>query len=183
MDNAGHARLTDFGLAAVTPDLGSAGSIKDGHAVRWAAPEILEREQPVSKESDIYSFAMVVVEVWVRNLVRINCVTPRYKAFTGKPPFYGIPPTPVAVGILLGNRPARPTHPCLANDLWEMTERCWNQDPQHRPEISEVVLCLRAVISVSGHSDANDSQAPDSMTLRSVQQRELSRGKFPWITF
>lgn len=69
MDETGHARLTDFGLAAVAPEFGVAESITDGHAVRWAAPEILDRERPVSKKSDIYSFAMIVVEVWSRSLI------------------------------------------------------------------------------------------------------------------
>jgi serine/threonine protein kinase len=66
VDDTGHARLADFGLSTVSADLGSSGSIKDGHAVRWAAPEILEEERPVSNESDVYSFSMVVIEVWVR---------------------------------------------------------------------------------------------------------------------
>lgn len=63
VDGVGCARLADFGLAAVVPDFGSAGTIEDGHAVRWAAPEILTKGRSVSRESDIYSFAMVVIEV------------------------------------------------------------------------------------------------------------------------
>ena len=66
VDDTGRARLTDFGLAAVVLDFGSVGSIKDGHAVRWAAPEILDKEQPVSKKSDVYSFAMVTIEVCLK---------------------------------------------------------------------------------------------------------------------
>ena len=69
MDDVGRARLTDFGLSTVIPDFGSAGSIKDGHAVRWGAPEVLDKEQPVSKESDVFSFAMVVIEVCACNLI------------------------------------------------------------------------------------------------------------------
>jgi len=69
VDNAGHARLTDFGLAAIVLDSGPAGPTRDGHAVRWAAPEILKKELPVSKKSDVYSFAMVVTEVRARKLV------------------------------------------------------------------------------------------------------------------
>ena len=72
MDDTGHARLTDFGLAAITSDSGSAGSITESHAIRWAAPEILDRKQPVNKESDVYSFSMVVIEVWTRNLILIT---------------------------------------------------------------------------------------------------------------
>ena len=62
MDDAGRARLTDFGFSTVTPDFGSVPTT-EGRAVRWAAPEILGSGRPVSKGSDIYSFAMVVIEV------------------------------------------------------------------------------------------------------------------------
>lgn len=70
VDDIGRARLTDFGFAAIILDSESAGSIKDGHAVRWAAPEIVDKEQPVSKKSDVYSLAMVMIEVWARKLIR-----------------------------------------------------------------------------------------------------------------
>jgi len=148
VDATGCARLTDFEFAAVAPGFGSVGSITDGHALRWAAPEILDKERPVSMESDIYSFAMVVIEV-----------------FTGKAPFYGIPPNTVAVGVLSGNRPARPTHPSLTNNLWKMIERCWNQNLKKRPRISEVVFCLQTTFALRHcHGDVNDNQAPDDTT-------------------
>ncbi|KAF9647770.1 kinase-like protein [Thelephora ganbajun] len=160
MDDAGRARLTDFGLSAVALDFGSAGSIKDGHAMRWAAPEILDREKPVSKKSDIYSFSMVVVE-----------------AFTGKAPFYGIAPTTVAVGILSGNRPTRPTHPDLTDDLWEIIQCCWSQDLGHRPDISEVVLRLRTTVDPRrDHADVKDDPETDDTTSASVQSRGLPLG-------
>lgn len=69
MDDTGHARLTDFGFAAIAPELGSTKLTTEGHAVRWAAPEVLDRELPVSKKSDVYSFAMVMFEVWTRYFI------------------------------------------------------------------------------------------------------------------
>ena len=68
MDNTGRARLADFGLAAIVLDSGPAGPIEDGHAVRWAAPEILDKQSSVSSKSDLYSFAMVVIAVRLKNL-------------------------------------------------------------------------------------------------------------------
>ena len=177
MDDAGRARLTDFGLAAVALDFGSAGSITDDHAVRWAAPEILNMERSVSKESDVYSFGMVVVEVQAFDLIIIKWATHRYKIFTGKVPFYDSTPTAVAVDVLSGIRPARPAHPNLTNDLWGLTEHCWNQDPQRRPEISEVILCLQT-ISIPRHGNIT---TPDGMVLGSVQKRELPSGEFSFV--
>ena len=63
VDGTGRARLADFGLAAIVLDSGPTAPIEDGHAVRWAAPEILDKQSPVSIKSDVYSFAMVVIAV------------------------------------------------------------------------------------------------------------------------
>ena len=64
MDDTGSARIADFGLAAVVRNLDSVQSIKShrGYSARWAAPEVLNAE-PHSKEADIFSFAMVMIEV------------------------------------------------------------------------------------------------------------------------
>jgi serine/threonine-protein kinase TNNI3K len=66
VDAAGHARITDYGLAQVTRKLGSAHSSAGGgqidHTVRWTAPEVLN-DGRYNEEADIYSFAMVMVEV------------------------------------------------------------------------------------------------------------------------
>src|SRR5258708_2939001 len=42
VDGVGHARITDFGLAVVTRNMGSmqSASIENGHSVQWIAPEI-----------------------------------------------------------------------------------------------------------------------------------------------
>jgi len=63
MDNSGHARIADFGLATVTQNLDSmrTASLQHGHTARWTAPEVLNGGQH-SKEADIFSFAMVMIE-------------------------------------------------------------------------------------------------------------------------
>ena len=45
--------------------------------MRWAAPEILDRERRVSKESDVYSFGMVVIEVLAPTLTLLGRITHR----------------------------------------------------------------------------------------------------------
>ena len=65
MDASGNARITDFGLAIVTQDLDSlrGGSGECGDGTRWIAPEILKDRGTYSKEADVFSFAMVTIEV------------------------------------------------------------------------------------------------------------------------
>jgi serine/threonine protein kinase len=54
----------DFGLAIVTKSLDSipSASRDHGHSPRWTAPEVL-MDETLSKEADIFSFAMVIYEV------------------------------------------------------------------------------------------------------------------------
>ena len=64
MDSFGNALIADFGLATVTQNLDSirSGTCQRGHTIRWTAPELLN-EGTYSKETDIFSFAMVMIEV------------------------------------------------------------------------------------------------------------------------
>ena len=65
MDEFGHAQITDFGVATVTQNLDSIRSLTDenAHTARWTAPEILNEVGSYSKEADVFSFAMVMIEV------------------------------------------------------------------------------------------------------------------------
>lgn len=65
VDGSGNAQITDFGLAAIARNPHSLRSTLDegSHTARWCAPEILVSDQPISKESDVFSFGMVIVEV------------------------------------------------------------------------------------------------------------------------
>jgi len=102
------------------------------------------------------------------------------KAFTGKAPFYGIAPITVAVRVLDGKRPPRPTHQDLTNHLWEMVQRCWSRDPQHRPDISEVILCLRTTPALRhDRPHASDNSTLDDTTLETGRQWKLPIGEFP----
>jgi len=68
VDTSGRARITDFGLAMITQDLDSIrnASDKHDHSARWIAPEILDDRGTYSKEADVFSFAMVTIEVRYR---------------------------------------------------------------------------------------------------------------------
>ena len=71
VDGAPHALIADFGIAIVTKNLDSArpATYQSHHTPTWSAPEVLRGENP-SKESDVYSFAMIMVEVGVPCFVR-----------------------------------------------------------------------------------------------------------------
>ena len=65
VDGAGNARIVDFGLATIARDTNSLQSTSEhhGNTPRFTAPEILRDIATHSKESDIFAFGMVVIEV------------------------------------------------------------------------------------------------------------------------
>lgn len=67
MDGTDHARITDFGLAEVNNNPHDDDCARDemnprNSGARWLAPEV-QYGGPHNKASDIFSFAMVMVEV------------------------------------------------------------------------------------------------------------------------
>ncbi|KAF9643033.1 kinase-like protein [Thelephora ganbajun] len=132
VDDFGRARIADFAVTMVTKDEDfleddSAG----GYTPGWAAPETIE-EGAKSKESDIFSFAMVMVEV-----------------FSGTIPYSDGSPYRTLFAIMKGERPPRPTHPTFTENLWTLMQRCWSHDPRLRPEASEILDVLLTPASVS----------------------------------
>ena len=62
VDAHGCARITDFGLAR-NQDIAEQVGATPGGTARWTAPEISEGRGTQSKRADVFSFAMVMVEV------------------------------------------------------------------------------------------------------------------------
>ncbi|KAF9644874.1 kinase-like protein [Thelephora ganbajun] len=130
VDTSGNARITDFGLSSVVRDPSSVASASDGsgYTPRWTAPEILREGTPASKKSDVFSFAMVIFEV-----------------FSGTVPFHDVAAPAVPANIMGGKRPGQPTHPRLTDPLWKLTQRCWKDAAKDRPEMEEVIKELKGV--------------------------------------
>ena len=141
IDNSGRARVTEFGLAGVT----QSAPHQHVHTARWAAPEVLN-EAPRSKEADIFSFAMVMIEVChglstvCRALIHCLCVS--IQVFTGAIPFSNTPSVTAILAVTQAERPPRPTHPIFTANLWALMQRCWDHEPHLRPEASEVLQIL-----------------------------------------
>lgn len=147
VDSSGTALIADFGLALVIPNPDSTLSFprQRGHTPQWTAPEVLN-DGIHSKEADIFSFAMVMVEVRRRRSVARRpsayCRFVPIQVFTGAIPFGDGPPMMAVLAISQGRRPPRPTHPTFTTKLWTLMVRCWNQDPRLRPKALEVLKVL-----------------------------------------
>ena len=145
VDKSGNARLVDFGLAAIARNPHSLRSTLDeGHTTaRWCAPEVLTGEECASKESDIFSFGMVIIEVGCDQFVLRQRPYPLMKVFTGKAPFAGSAAPTVVLGIMGGKRPERPNHASFTDNLWNLTRKCLEQAPSDRPKVEQVLEALR----------------------------------------
>jgi serine/threonine protein kinase len=150
VDDSGHARLADFGFTTVTQNPDSIRSAQSHrcHTVQWAAPEILN-EGRHSKEADVFAFAMVMIEVcrWKSAARRAlaYCCLGLTQLFTGAIPFRNHTSAMAISAIIQGRRPPRPTHPTFTERLWTLMQRCWDQDPHLRPEVSELLQVLASV--------------------------------------
>jgi hypothetical protein len=72
-----------------------------------------------------------------RNLVSLQ-------VYTGAVPFNHSLPAAAMLAIMNGTRPPRPTHSNFTGALWVLMQRCWDQDPLLRPEVSEVEKTIRS---------------------------------------
>ena len=149
VDISGNARITDFSLAQDT--LGVV-YMPERWSMRWTAPEILAERGIPSMEADVFSFGMVMVEVCYDSTAvhepQVNCLSTSlwYKAFAGTVPFSNHNSSAAMIAIISGKRPPRPTHPTLTGRLWELMNRCWDQDQHDRPRMLEVLLALNPLI-------------------------------------
>jgi len=145
VDDFGRVRITDFGLATIPQGSDSKRGLLDEHNARWTAPEILDGLGTYSKEADIFAFAMVMIEVRWRNCMHrtpVYCRLASTQVFTGAVPFDKSPLTSAMMAIMRGDRPRRPTHTACSDELWAIMQRCWDQEPRLRPEVSEVTHVL-----------------------------------------
>jgi serine/threonine protein kinase len=138
----------------------SGSALASGNSVRWSAPErvgsITAKEEkwvnPTTK-SDIYSLAMVIIEVtyqlFTPSFQALTMFTSRFKVFTGQIPFPNAINVNVIIMISRGERPPKPLgcEPLgLGPTVWRLTEECWSQNPGRRPDVTSILRRFQAII-------------------------------------
>ncbi|KAJ7470512.1 ras guanine nucleotide exchange factor domain-containing protein [Mycena latifolia] len=126
IDANGCALLSDFGITSFTRKLDNGTVSPDTTNSRWFAPELLRNNCSVSTQSDVWSFAMVCLEL-----------------ITGEPPFSKIAHDITVLRELeQGKTPDRPgpaaTVRGLSDELWALMRKCWHRKPESRPSAATV---------------------------------------------
>ncbi|KAG2031167.1 kinase-like domain-containing protein [Suillus americanus] len=136
IDENGNAFVTDHGILILCAELHGTSYIRSN--VRWAAPEnfqVPEDDESINSPqlvSDIYSFGCIMLQV-----------------FTGKVPYSEFRSDhQVTVQILRGRKPARPVTPPIADALWDFMQKCWLDEPEHRPSAKEVLIFIQGQLKL-----------------------------------
>lgn len=113
---------------------------------RWMAPELIDgRQHTVTKESDIYAYALTI---WVRfhDLLHVSIIhTSRKEIFSGRLPFHQYTNDGQIVMAKVVRQETPEREEAVKHALWELLERCWAFEAMHRPKISEIVSELEKV--------------------------------------
>ncbi|KAG7096023.1 hypothetical protein E1B28_006705 [Marasmius oreades] len=173
VDEDCNCRLADFGLSRETPGTTmfetSTGGMKG--SLRWMAPEMFQPSTTRDSNEDrsprdIYAYACTIVEI-----------------MTGRPPFPGLLDVVVMTQVLLNRaRPERPTGVWCPDNVWELVEKCWDQDRLKRPTatyihnylsgLTETDSSLDAVppVSAISHHEASVPIFPRTISLTALEQ-------------
>ena len=87
-------------------------------------------------------------------------------------PFSDHIPQAAITAIISGGRPPRPMHSGLTDGLWELMNKCWDQDRHNRPRMLEVLLALNPFTNECPHPNGLPPVTADVPTqISDIRQR------------
>ena len=114
------AKICDFGCARPLDQTAPQSSISGTHG--WMAPEVgSDTEAYINNKCDVYSFAMVIYELYEHKL-----------------PFHNLGLMAVFRAISKKERPTV-TSPSFPTNVKELMENCWEESPSARPPFEEIL--------------------------------------------
>ena len=127
IDSNLRAKVADFGLSQKKKDLGTTGT------PFWMAPELLRGEVTNNPSTDVYSFGMILFEVYSQS-----------------DPYEGEDPFEVLRLVADPNVNKRPEMPgCCPEFAATLIEECLSSEPRTRPTFEEVDSRLKTVSSTA----------------------------------
>jgi serine/threonine protein kinase len=171
IDNDGHPRLTGFSQVTIVSEQRTmTPPPQAGGTIPWMSPELLYPEKfglkksYPTRESDCYALGMVIYEV-----------------LSGQAPFATYRDPEVVYMVLGGEHPKRPRgvegRP-FTDEVWEVLERCWKQQPGDRQNAKGVLMGLEGNLSPSWPSSGEDGGVLESDTDERSFVTESGPGTF-----
>jgi len=119
INKAWQAKLSGFSIAKVHS--ASITTIKDpSYTLQWMAPEIFYVHSTYTEQSDIYSYGVVLWEI-----------------FTGMRPYAGLSESEVVQRITQGKTEKIPAN--IPSIYAEIIRLCWSPNPKERPALSQII--------------------------------------------
>lgn len=140
LDAQRNLKIADFGVARVEAQnprdmTGETGTLG------YMAPEVLDGK-PYNRKCDVYSFGICLWEVYCCDM-----------------PYADLSFAEVSSAVVRQNlRPEIPR--CCPSSFINIMKRCWDANPEKRPEMDEVVKLLEAIDTTKGGGMIPDDQAP-----------------------
>ena len=129
-----NVKLSDYGLARVIETDATRTSMSHVGTPSWTAPEII-REEKYGLPVDVYAFGIVMWEV-----------------FASKIPYSDKKLNPMQIILQVSTKKLRPTLSELPSDtpqdVISLMTRCWDEEPNKRPKIDEVIEMISKLISI-----------------------------------
>ena len=163
LDDAGNAKVTDFGIArAGASEMTEAGSIMG--TAQYLSPEQAQGD-PATAQSDLYSVGIIL-----------------YELLTGRLPFDGESAVSIAVQHL--NEPPTPIHalrPDVAPQLEAAVMRALAKDPASRwSDADEFISALESARASLGQPLGQDTAAFAPVPAPVVEEEEEDEDKLRW---
>ena len=83
-----------------------------------------------------------MIEVGDLGFILVKSPDRLMKAFTSRVPFSDCAAVLAMLKIMTGHHPERPILPGFMDDLWALAQRCWETNPQDRPQMDSVIKQL-----------------------------------------
>ncbi|GAB2282343.1 serine threonine-protein kinase [Dionaea muscipula] len=140
LDSQRNLKIADFGVARVEAQnprdmTGETGTLG------YMAPEVLDGK-PYNRKCDVYSFGICLWEIYCCDM-----------------PYPNLSFAELSVAVVRQN--VRPEIPrCCPSSLASIMKKCWDANPDKRPDMDEVVKLLEAVDTSKGGGMIPEDQVP-----------------------
>ncbi|EKM51299.1 uncharacterized protein PHACADRAFT_263338 [Phanerochaete carnosa HHB-10118-sp] len=141
VSNEGEALITGFQRAKLDADTEEDKVVSTRRETdqNWTAPDLADAYRRPCAKLDVWAFGMIM-----------------YELLSGRVPYHDIRGQGrILKQITIGVLPERPLHALVTDELWELMGDTWNQKPEDRPNMEQVLVRLRVLQATNDLQNAS----------------------------